>query len=134
MPGSVTFFYDGSCGLCHRLVRFLAAIDRRAVIRFAPLGGQTFLRIDQRRRDSLPDAAVVLTPRGRLLGRSAALRASLFAVGGPWTLPALILLLMPTALADAIYDAVAQTRRRWFQAPESECPLVPVKLRGRFLP
>ena len=33
--------YDGVCGLCSRLVRFLLEHDRRAVFTFAPLQGAT---------------------------------------------------------------------------------------------
>jgi predicted DCC family thiol-disulfide oxidoreductase YuxK len=34
-------FFDGECGLCNRIVRLLLRLDRRAVLRFAPLQGST---------------------------------------------------------------------------------------------
>ena len=36
-PGGVIVFFDGSCGLCHGLVRFLLARDRARWFRFAAL-------------------------------------------------------------------------------------------------
>jgi predicted DCC family thiol-disulfide oxidoreductase YuxK len=40
LSGPVLFF-DGECGLCNRIVRLLLRLDRRAVLRFAPLQGPT---------------------------------------------------------------------------------------------
>jgi predicted DCC family thiol-disulfide oxidoreductase YuxK len=40
-------FFDGDCGLCNRVVRVLLRLDRRGVLRFAPLQGpaaQSYLR------------------------------------------------------------------------------------------
>ena len=45
--GTDILFYDGSCGLCHRAVRFILAEDRSGTaFRFAPLGGETFASDD----------------------------------------------------------------------------------------
>jgi len=40
LSGPVLFF-DGECGLCNRIVSLLLRLDRRAVLRFAPLQGPT---------------------------------------------------------------------------------------------
>ena len=52
----MTPFYDGHCGLCHRIVRFVIQHDREQVFRFAPLQGETASK--QLPRD-LPDSVVV---------------------------------------------------------------------------
>src|SRR4051812_25961531 len=47
-PSSNLVLYDGVCALCNRLVRFLIKIDRRNVLAFAPLQGQTAARLAER--------------------------------------------------------------------------------------
>src|SRR5262245_55934633 len=67
-------FYDGSCALCHRLVRFVLAEDRTGgICTFAPLQGSTFAAtISAAERAGVPDSVVVLTEDRRLLLRSSA--------------------------------------------------------------
>jgi len=123
-------FYDGQCGLCHGLVRFLAR--RRGTCRFAPLGGSTF-RERVPAGSALPDSLVVLTG-DRVLVRSRAVLHLLRALGGVWGLAARLGERVPARFADAVYDAVARRRSRWFARPQVSCPLVPPGLQARFLP
>jgi predicted DCC family thiol-disulfide oxidoreductase YuxK len=127
-------FYDGSCGLCHRAVRFILAEDRRGeAFRFAPLGGEVFhAAVTEGRRAALPDSLVVLTAEGELLSRSAAALYVMRRLGGMWRMAALIGQLIPVAWRDGVYDAVARMRYRLFRKPESACPLLPGHLRSRF--
>ena len=127
-------FYDGSCGLCHRAVRFILAEDRRGeAFRFAPLDGEVFLAaVTEGRRASLPDSLVVLTVEGDLLSRSSAVLYVMKRLGGMWRMVALIGQLIPVAWRDGVYDAVARMRYRLFRKPESACPLLPGHLRSRF--
>lgn len=135
LNGPDRLFYDGGCGLCHRAVRFLAERDRDGAIRFAPLGGATFLRsVPPEMRDGLPDSLVVLTSEGRLLTRSAAVRHLLLRIGGGWGLLARAAAPLPAAWVDGLYKAVARRRRRWFQQPAGSCPLLPRDQRARFEP
>lgn len=135
LNGPDRLFYDGGCGLCHRAVSFLAGRDRAGAIRFAPLGGATFLRsLPLEARGSLPDSLVVLTAEGGLLTRSAAVRHLLRRIGGGWGLLARAAGLLPLAWADGLYDAVARRRGRWFPPPVEGCPLPPGDQRARFEP
>jgi predicted DCC family thiol-disulfide oxidoreductase YuxK len=128
-------FYDGACGLCHRSVRLLLALDRAGALRFAPLGGETFRRlVAAGERGALPDSLVLRTATGTLLVRSAAVRESLRRAGGVGPALAAAAGLLPARLADRLYDRVARARRRLFRAPEAACPVVPASVRGRFLP
>lgn len=128
-------FYDGGCGLCHLSVRLLLKIDRDGVLRFAPLGGETFRElVPEGVRAALPDSLVLRTAEGRLLLRSAALIESLRRVGHPWRALAAVAGVVPTGLADGLYDRVAGTRRRLFRAPDGACPRVAPGLRSRLLP
>jgi len=128
-------FYDGACGLCHRAVRFVVAEDARGeTFRFAPLqSGLLERRLDEAQRRDLPDSLVVLTADGRILTRAAAVRFTLGALGGWWTIIARLGSLLPRSAGDALYDIVARGRRRWFAAPAGVCPVVSPSLRQRFL-
>jgi len=128
-------FYDGGCGLCHRAVRFVAARDRAGAIRFAPLGGGTFLRtLPQEVRAGLPDSLVVRTAAGRILVRAGALSHLLRRLGGGWALLGWMAERLPQVLSDGLYDAVARNRGRWFRPPEAACPVLSPDQRGRFDP
>ena len=128
-------FYDGECGLCHRLVRFILTRDKKVLFRFAPLQGQTFDRsVTLAQRAVLPDSVFLLTTSGELLLRSEAALYVLRRLGGFHRLMAGLLRLFPQRLRDWFYDFVARRRKGWFAQPEALCPIVPEQLRPRFLP
>lgn len=129
-------FYDGNCGLCHGLVKFVVARDREgALFRYAPLAGPTFEAvIPVAARGGLPDSVVVRTADARTLVRSAAVIHIGERLGGPWRRLARVASVLPRWLLDLGYDAVARVRTRLFARPEGSCPLLPAELRQRFLP
>jgi predicted DCC family thiol-disulfide oxidoreductase YuxK len=129
-----TLFYDGTCGLCHRCVRFLLAEDEHGRWHFAPLDGKAFReRVPEDRRRGLPDSLVLRTESGTLLTRSTAVLHIAQRLGGIWRLLGGGAALVPRALRDAIYDLVARFRHRLFSRPREACPIVPDRLRDRFL-
>lgn len=131
----VRVYYDGTCGLCARWVRFLLSEERAAALRFAPLAGEAFEReIPAERRAALPDSVVVRTDTGELLVRSEAARFLLLQLGGLWRVAGVLLGLVPRGLRDAAYDAVASVRKRLFAPPSSACPLGPPEITRRFDP
>ena len=128
-------FYDGRCGLCHLAARLTLAADRRGRFRFAPLGGETFLAlVPVDARHDLPDSLVLRTSGGALLTRWAAVVEVLRRLGGPWPALAALGRLLPLRLGDALYDAVARVRHRFFRRPDDQCPVVRRELRARLLP
>jgi predicted DCC family thiol-disulfide oxidoreductase YuxK len=135
MPSDL-LFYDGSCGLCHRSVRFAIARDREGSrFRYAPLGGPTYqAAFSAEVRAELPDSIVLRTADGRTLTRSAAILHIAERVGGPWRTLSRLVSLMPRWLLDLGYNAVARVRYRLFARPETACPLLPAELGQRFLP
>jgi predicted DCC family thiol-disulfide oxidoreductase YuxK len=132
----ITVFYDGHCGLCHGLVRFLIARDPTGEkFDFAPLQGEyCAAAITQSVRQRLPDSLVVRTDEGRLLVKSAAVLCVLKRIGGAWRAIGIVLGILPTSLTDLGYDGVARMRRRLFSTPANTCPLVPANLQKRFRP
>ncbi|MBL8839907.1 MAG: DUF393 domain-containing protein [Planctomycetes bacterium] len=128
-------FYDGSCGLCHRFVRFVLAEDRPTGFWFSPLQGAAIAElVDEPTRRSLPDSVVVRRADGTLLTKSSAAAAVLARLGGWWRVAAALLRIVPRPLRDLGYDAMAKLRKRLFAAPSAACPLLPPALRARFLP
>jgi predicted DCC family thiol-disulfide oxidoreductase YuxK len=127
-------YYDGSCGLCHRFVRFLLAEDRRGnAFRFAPLDSESLRRrVAPEVRATLPDSIVVWTEDGRLLTRSRAIRRAAARLGGVWRCVSIVSGAVPTAVLDRLYEVVARVRQRLFVRPSEACPLVPAHLRSRF--
>ncbi|MEO7597322.1 MAG: DCC1-like thiol-disulfide oxidoreductase family protein [Opitutus sp.] len=128
---TAVIFYDGDCGLCDRLVQWVAPRDRVGRFKFAPLQsgfGQAALR-----RHGLPlndfDSMVLLENDRVYLRSTAALRVLR---GLPWWRWAYAFTIFPVALRDAVYRWVARHRKRWFPAPEA-CGLPKPEWRGRFI-
>ena len=130
----ITVFYDGHCGLCHGLVRFLLARDPSgAKFDFAPLQGDYCATvIAEALRQRLPDSIVVRTDEGELLVKWAAVLYLLKRIGGAWRVFGMVANILPIAVLDFGYDCVARMRRRLFGTPANRCPLVPAHLQKRF--
>jgi len=125
-------FYDGECGLCDKSVRWVMRHDHRRRFRFAPLQGETYreLAIDDKPTDV---NTMVLLEAGRLHTRSSAAIRVLRALGGPWAWLASLARLVPRPLRDAVYNAIAARRHRWFGGPEA-CQLPTAAERAQLLP
>lgn len=132
--------YDGYCGLCDRSVQWLIARDRRAVLRFTPLQGETAAPIlerhgfpaDQELRTMLVVERLG-SPRERLRERSDGALAALAAIGGGWGLLGRIGRAVPRFLRDAVYDFIARRRLRWFGRLDA-CRIPTPAEKARFLP
>jgi predicted DCC family thiol-disulfide oxidoreductase YuxK len=129
-----TVFYDGTCGFCHRVVRFALAEGGDDRFRFAPLQGAHFqAAVSEAARRTLPDSFVILTDDGRLLLKSDAAVHLLVRLGGLWLIIAWLIAAVPRRIRDAGYDFVGSVRQRLFPRPDSLCPIVPPALRGLFI-
>lgn len=128
-----TIFYDGTCGLCHRSVRFVLAEDLRGTaFRFSPLGSELFLGEIGDRPD-LPDSVIVLTADRKVLLKSDAFIRILVRLGGLWRVGGTLFALIPRRVRDVAYDFVARIRYRIFGRAKDACPLLPPDLRARFI-
>ncbi len=136
-PGGVTdtFFYDGSCGLCHRSVRFALAEDRSGdTFRFATLESAALTKlVSAREREALPDSVVVVTAAGQVLTKSTAIAYLMARLGGLWRVLSWGLRAIPRAIRDLGYDGVAKIRHRLFQRPPEACPIMPPAYRNRWI-
>ena len=127
-------FYDGDCGLCHRVVRFVLAEDRLGTFVFSPLQGETLKQaVCEQARKRLPDSFVVIDQSGRLLLRSEAVIHVATRLGGLWRVLGTILAIVPRPLRDGAYRLVGAVRHRLFARPFDYCPVVRPEQRVRFM-
>lgn len=113
--------FDGECGLCQALVRFLLRRDRARRLWFAPLQGataQAYLR--ERGLPTVDFQTAVYVPAWRerpqdFLVRNDAVLAVLAELGGAWRAVRLLRVL-PRSWRDAAYRLVARLRYRLFGA------------------
>jgi predicted DCC family thiol-disulfide oxidoreductase YuxK len=129
--------YDGVCGLCNRLNRFVLARDPAGRFRFAALQSARAREILTRHGRDPRDLDTLYLVLGygradeRLLRKSDAALWILRALGFPWRASA-ALRVLPVGLRDLGYDLVARTRYRLFGRYET-CPLPEPRYRARFL-
>lgn len=126
--------YDGTCGLCHKSVRFILRRDHAGRASFAPLQGPTADRVRAAFPGALPDGldSVVVVDAGRVFLRSRAFARIALLFRGPWRALSWARF-VPRFLADAVYWVVAKTRYRLFGRRDA-CDLPAPDERARFLP
>src|SRR5262245_6137462 len=129
--------YDGVCGLCDRIVRFVLPRDRQKRFRFAAIQGDhagTAL-VRHGRSAAALDTFYVLVDEGaateRLLDRSTAMFFVMRELGGVWAALAWLRVL-PRALTDWGYDLVARVRYRVFGKFDT-CVMPRPEWRDRFI-
>jgi predicted DCC family thiol-disulfide oxidoreductase YuxK len=125
-------FFDGVCNLCNRAADFIVRHDRVGRIRLAPLQGETARRELAGPMVQALDSIVVQDADGVHVRSEAALRIAA-GLGGPWCLLAVVARLVPRALRDRVYDAIARRRYRWFGKRDT-CRVPTPDERSRFLP
>jgi predicted DCC family thiol-disulfide oxidoreductase YuxK len=134
-PANPVLLYDGVCGLCNRLVRFVLKHDDQAHFRFASLQSDYATRILQRHSldsQGLDTVYLVQESGERPAARSDAVMSVLRELGGFWAAVSVALRLFPKTLRDWGYSVVAHYRYNVFGKYES-CPLPEKKYRDRFL-
>jgi len=125
--------YDGVCGFCNSVVRWLARVDRAEAFRFAPLQGDTAAQL-RREHPEIPDRldTFVYVEAGRVHLRSRAFAHAARHLPWPWRLGKVVRFI-PRPLADLVYSWLARVRYRLFGKYDT-CPIPPANLRARFLP
>jgi predicted DCC family thiol-disulfide oxidoreductase YuxK len=128
-----TIFYDGVCGLCNRLNRFVLKRDRRDRFRFAALQSdyaRKVLAAHGRNPDDL-DTMVVISATGPLYVKARAALFVLRELGGGWRIVSWLRWL-PRALLDWAYDRIANNRYRFFGRYDA-CPVPAPQDRVKFI-
>ena len=131
--------FDGVCALCDASVRWLIDADKRRVLHYAPLQGETGASVLSRHPDADQTLSTVVYVRDvaqdseRLYDRSDAAFAILRDLGGVWRVLSWGRLI-PRGVRDAVYGLIAKRRYRWFGKLDAcRLPDSPNDS-GRFLP
>ncbi|HUS30213.1 MAG TPA: DCC1-like thiol-disulfide oxidoreductase family protein [Kofleriaceae bacterium] len=125
--------YDGTCGLCHKSVKFILKNERDHEIQFAPLQGPTAAEL-RTKHPEIPDNVdtVVLVENNRARLRSKAFMYISHHLRAPWRW-GYAFRWMPAFLLDLGYRFIAAIRYRiWGRA--DACDLPSPEHRIRFLP
>ncbi|MEO6005600.1 MAG: DCC1-like thiol-disulfide oxidoreductase family protein [Opitutus sp.] len=123
--------YDGECGLCDRLVQWVLPRDRAGKFRFAALQSPWAQSVLSRHGLPVTDFETMAVVEGEqvFLRSTAVLRILRFL---PWWRWAYGFTVIPRVLRDAVYNAIARRRKRWFPAPDA-CGVPKPEWRERFI-
>lgn len=133
MAGDIVH-YDGTCALCHRVIRFLLSEDQERAIKFSPLqNGVLKQRIGDAAFAALGDTVIVERSSGEILVEAKAVAYLLIQMGGLWRLIGWVLNIIPTKISAWLYHFVGQRRFAWFGKKEDFCPIMPAELHARFI-
>jgi len=128
--------YDGKCGFCNSIVRFVLAHERDHTLAFAPLQSAVGELIISDNNKLQGIASVVWiefdetdAPMRVFVRSTAALRLARY-LGGRWRLLGTFWI-VPRPLRDWIYDAVARNRHRI--VGNEQCLVPTAETRHRFL-
>jgi predicted DCC family thiol-disulfide oxidoreductase YuxK len=127
-------FYDGGCGLCHRVVKFVLKHDHLGYFHYAPMDGNYYIEsFNEADRTRLAEKVVLLFPDGNMLLGTDAILHIFEKLDAPWPSFAPLVRLIPTALRDAAYNTVSHLRRKLFAPPPMVCPTMDPDEEKRFI-
>jgi len=140
LGGRLVVIFDGHCGLCNRLVRWLLRRDQRDRMRFAasesPNVAELLARLGFAATETAPSTLVVVRNAGEqeeeLLVRSDAAVALLLELPQPWPAVGVALSWVPRPVRNLGYRLVARWRFRIWGRLQS-CPLPTEANREKFL-
>jgi predicted DCC family thiol-disulfide oxidoreductase YuxK len=137
LAGHTLVLYDGVCGLCNGIVRFMLRFDSHDCFRYAALQSE-FAREILKRHDLNPadlDSVVLVTDFGNSNEKAHAKFDAVLAgghdLGGIWRLAALTRV-FPRRLRTWFYDTVARNRYKWFGRYDT-CPIPKPEHRVKFV-
>ncbi len=127
-------FYDGGCGLCHRVVSFVLHRDSAGYFHFAPMDGEYFMeRFPKEEWAMLEKKIVLLSADGTRRYDTDAILHILEKLDAPWPKLAPLIRVIPVSFRDACYHGVSKIRKKLFAPPPSVCPMMEPSEAARFI-
>lgn len=114
--------FDGGCALCAGSVRFILKRDPHEFFQFRSLQDPATRAWLAAHGVNNPPDSILLVEGDQLSFRSTAALRICRHLRAPWPLLG-VFRLLPRFLRDALYDAVARRRYRWFGRVEDVCSL-----------
>jgi len=132
LPDAPVVLYDGTCGLCDRLVQFVLPRDPHGRFRFAALQSDLARRALAAAGLPIDDFDTMVLIEGETVHvRSTAALRVVRRLRFPWPM-LYALIVVPRPLRDAVYRWVARNRRRFRPSPAA-CTLPDPRWGERFL-
>lgn len=127
-------FYDGGCGLCHRIVKFILKRDPTGLFHFAPMDGKFYHEhFSQSVQEKLSEKVVLILTDGRVLVGTTAILHIFTKLNQPWPLIAPVLRMIPRTIRDGVYNSISHIRKKLFEKPPMVCPTADPELEKRFI-
>ena len=123
-------FFDGVCGLCNSSVDWLLKHDKKNVLMFSPLQGNTFLKLNGNSIQETPDS-IVYFRNNKFYTQSTAALLIAKDLGNAWSL-AVVFFVIPSFIRNAVYKYIARNRYKWFGKLEA-CRIPDKATRAKFL-
>ena len=128
-------FYDGYCGFCNGIVRFILRIDRSQEVLFAPVQSELGKRVIRAHHLETIDTAFVAvrtTDTEHVWIKSDLVRPLMSRFGFFWRVMSRLLFLLPRIIRNFGYDLIAKNRYKIFGRYDA-CPIPPKEVRSRFI-
>jgi len=125
-------FFDDVCVMCNSFVNLILRVDRRQQFLFAPLRGETAIRLLPPLPDDPGKWSMVYVDESGVHDQSDASLEVYRRLGGLWWLLSLARFI-PRAIRNPVYRVIARNRYRWFGKHDA-CRLPSAEERARFLP
>jgi predicted DCC family thiol-disulfide oxidoreductase YuxK len=125
-------YFDGECNVCNAFVDFLIRRDRRRILKYAPLQGETARAHLKPELASALSTMVLEDERGAIYLESSAAIRTIAALGGLYSFM-WIFLIVPRFLRDGVYRWVANHRYLWWGKRDT-CRVPSAEERAQFLP
>lgn len=122
-------FFDGVCNLCSGVVQWLIKQDKKNVLFYAPLQGETAKALMLGNKLNKIDS-IIFSRNGKIYTKSTAVLQIAKVLGFPFYF-ALVFTIVPSFVRDAIYDWIARNRYQWF-GQKNECWLPNTALLAKF--
>jgi predicted DCC family thiol-disulfide oxidoreductase YuxK len=129
---SYVLHYDGECGFCHGLPKFILEEDKASLFTFSPQQSAFSHSALKALNLKLESDSIVLQVGTVVYLESEAIIKILETLGGFWHLPAILLSCIPAQLRNWAYRLIGKHRKRLRNAPGIICPILPAKYKKRF--
>lgn len=130
--GSPVLHYDGDCGFCHGLPKFILEEDKQGLFTYSPQQSE-FSKSELRKLGvQLKSDSIILQVGPVIYLESDAVIKILEILGGFWRVTAALLRLIPRSFRNKTYQFVGRHRHRFMAAPDMLCPVLPDNYRKRF--
>lgn len=133
MSNHPVLLFDGVCNYCNYWVNFAIKRDKKKILRFTPLQGETAKKILSQYSITVTDlSSVIVVENNKAYTQSSAAIRMFRHLGGGWKL-FYGMIIFPKFIRDFFYNIIARNRYKWYGKRET-CMIPGPNISERFLP